>query len=48
VARVELHLEGLDDTTALAPAEAGTALLSTLQGWVREAQEDSGDVVTIR
>jgi len=48
VARVELHLEGLDDTAALAPAEAGTALLSTLQGWVREAQEDAGDVVTVR
>lgn len=37
VARLELHLEGLDSTTGLAPAEAGTTLLSTLQAWAREA-----------
>lgn len=38
VARVELHLEGLDHTADMVPAEAGTALLSTLQAWLREAQ----------
>lgn len=37
VARVELHLEGLDGTAGLATAEAGTTLLSTLQAWVRES-----------
>jgi hypothetical protein len=36
VARLELHLEGLDSTAGLAPAEAGTTLLSTLQAWARE------------
>lgn len=40
LARVELHLEGLDATGSLAPAEAGTVLLATLQGWAREARED--------
>lgn len=47
VARVELHLEGLDGTAELAPAETGTALLSTLQGWVREAQQGSEDIVSV-
>jgi hypothetical protein len=37
VVRLELHLEGLDGTAGLAPAEAGTTLLSTLQAWAREA-----------
>jgi hypothetical protein len=37
VARLELHLEGLDGTAGLAPAEAGTTLLSTLQAWARES-----------
>jgi hypothetical protein len=37
VVRLELHLEGLDNTAGLAPAEAGTTLLSTLQAWAREA-----------
>lgn len=37
VVRLELHLEGLDSTAGLAPAEAGTTLLSTLQAWAREA-----------
>ncbi len=37
VARLELHLEGLDGTARLTPAEAGTTLLSTLQAWAREA-----------
>lgn len=36
VARLELHLEGLGSTAGLAPAEAGTTLLSTLQAWARE------------
>ena len=36
VVRLELHLEGLDSTAGLAPAEAGTTLLSTLQAWARE------------
>ncbi len=35
VARLELHLEGLDDTRGLVPAEDGTALLSTLGLWAR-------------
>lgn len=35
VARMELHLEGLDGTRSLAPAEDGTALLSTLGLWAR-------------
>ena len=38
VVRLELHLEGLDSTAGLAPAEAGTTLLSTLQAWAREAR----------
>ena len=33
IARMDLHLEGLDHPRALAPAEDGTALLSTLQLW---------------
>ncbi|MDP1831980.1 MAG: hypothetical protein Q8K67_07965 [Geothrix sp.] len=41
VARVELHLEGLDRTAGLAPAEAGTTLLSTLQAWAREAEAEA-------
>jgi hypothetical protein len=48
VARLELHLEGLDGTARLIPAEAGTALLSTLQSLAREAQEESGASVTVR
>jgi hypothetical protein len=48
VARVELHLEGLDSTAGLAPAEAGTALLSTLQSLLREARQESETVVTVR
>jgi hypothetical protein len=39
LARVELHLEGVDDPGGLAPAEAGTVLLSTLQAWAREGEE---------
>jgi hypothetical protein len=48
VARVELHLEGLDSTAGLAPAEAGTTLLSTLQAWAREAQLEPEATVTVR
>lgn len=36
VVRLELHLEGVDSTAGLTPAEAGTTLLSTLQAWARE------------
>ncbi len=48
IARVELHLEGLNSTAGLAPAEAGTSLLSTLQAWAREAQQDSAPGVTVQ
>jgi len=44
VARIELHLEGLDSTAGLAPAESGTTLLSTLRSLVRDAQEPDGSV----
>ena len=48
VDRVELHLEGLDSTARLAPAEDGTALLSTLQSLAREAQLAPEATVTVR
>jgi hypothetical protein len=48
VARIELHLEGLDSTAGLAPAEAGTSLLSTLQAWARDAQSDTDSAVTVQ
>ena len=48
VARVELHLEALDQTAHLCPAEAGTTLLSTLQSMAREAQQEAGGPVTVR
>ena len=48
VTRIELHLEGVDAPGALAPAEAGTALLSTLQAWAREAEGRSDGLVTVR
>ena len=48
IARLELHLEGLDSTTGLAPAEAGTTLLSTLQAWAREAGQAQENTVTVR
>ena len=48
VARVELHLEDLDSTVGLIPAEAGTALLTTLQAWVREAHQEAEASVTVR
>jgi hypothetical protein len=48
VARVELHLESLDSTAGLTPAESGTALLSTLRSLAREAQQDSEGTITVR
>lgn len=48
VARVELHLEGLDATGDLAPAERGTVLLRTLQAWAAEAQQGHEDSGTVR
>lgn len=47
VARLELHLEGLDSTAGFAPAESGTILLSTLQAWAREAQQGAETTVTV-
>jgi len=47
VARVELHLEGLESTTGLGPAESGTALLTTVQGWAREARQTAEATVTV-
>jgi hypothetical protein len=46
--RLELHLEGLDSTASLAPAEAGTALLTTLQAWAQEAAVESDGAGTVR
>lgn len=48
IARLELHLEGLDGTAGLAAAEAGTSLISTLQAWVRENQQETDTSVTVR
>jgi hypothetical protein len=48
VTRVELHLEGLDSLAGLAPAEAGTALLSTLQSLAREARQAPETSVIVR
>ena len=48
VDRVELHLEGLDGTDRLAPAEDGTLLLSTLQSLVQEAREEAATTVTVQ
>lgn len=48
VARVELHLEGLDSTASMTPAETGTALLTTLQGWAREAQAEPPAGITVQ
>ncbi len=47
VARIELHLEGLDSTTGLTPAESGTTLLSTLRSLVRDAQQESESSVVV-
>jgi hypothetical protein len=48
LARLELHLEGLDSTAGLTPAEAGTALLSTLQVWAREVQDEAASGITVQ
>ena len=48
LARVELHLESLDGAGALAPAEDGTVLLSTLRTWAREARQEPEDSATVR
>jgi hypothetical protein len=48
VARVELHLEGLDGTAGLVPSEAGTRLLSTLQAWAREVPQEPETTITVR
>lgn len=48
LARIELHLEGLDGTGSLAPAEAGTVLLTTLRGWAQEALEGAEDSAAVR
>lgn len=48
IARLELHLEGLGSTAGFTPAEAGTTLLTTLQGWARDAEQESGTTVTVR
>ena len=45
VARLELHLEGVDGTGGLAPAEEGTALLSTLQLWARDPKGEPSPAV---
>ncbi len=45
VARMELHLEGLEGTRALAPAEDGTALLSTLGLWARNPKGEATEAV---
>ena len=39
VARIELHLEEVGRLTAEQPAADGTALLNTLQRWVREGED---------
>ncbi len=48
VDRVELHLEGLDSTARLIPAEDGTMLLTTLQSLAREAQKEPETLVMVR
>ncbi|HJV38413.1 MAG TPA: hypothetical protein VJ528_06220 [Geothrix sp.] len=48
LARIELHLESLDGSGSLAPAEAGTVLLSTLRSWAQEARQDLEDGSTVR
>lgn len=49
VARMDLHLEGLSGTHTLAPAEEGTALLSTLALWAHSpAKGPSGTPEAVR
>jgi hypothetical protein len=48
VARLELHLEGLDRPRFSAPAENGTALLSTLALWARNPGGSLGGTESVR
>ncbi len=48
VDRIELHLEALDSTAGLAPAEDGTMLLSTLRSLAQEAQAEAEATVTVQ
>jgi hypothetical protein len=48
IARLELHLESLGSTAGFTPAEAGTTLLTTLQGWARDAEQEPSTTVTVR
>ena len=48
LARIELHLESLDGSGSLAPAEDGTVLLTTLRAWAQEARKDPDDGRTVR
>jgi hypothetical protein len=48
IARLELHLQSLGSTTGLAPAEAGTTLISTLQSFAREAQLETPSGITVQ
>lgn len=48
LARIELHLESLDGTGALTPAEAGTVLLSTLRAWAEEARQEPDESSLVR
>lgn len=48
LARIELHLESLDGTGALTPAEAGTVLLSTLRAWAQEARQEPDESSLVR
>jgi hypothetical protein len=48
LARIELHLESLDGSGSLAPAEDGTVLLTTLRAWAQEARKDPEDSTTVR
>jgi hypothetical protein len=48
IARLELHLESLGSTAGLAPAEAGTTLISTLQSLARDAQLETPSGITVQ
>lgn len=48
VAHLELHLERLEGTRTLAPAEDGTALLSTLDLWAQATPGSTGSVETVK
>jgi hypothetical protein len=48
ITRLELQLESLGSTAGLAPAEAGTTLISTLQSFAREAQIEAPSGITVQ